>query len=722
MATRANERTLALLASVVEEQPGIAPAAAAERLGVTTRSVRTYVRQFNQLMAGTASIVLAKGAYRLFVDDAARFSAWKGRHQAEASRTPDTPAERVSYLVSDLLSRTDWITLDALAEILFCSRRTVSNDLKQVEAYLASFGLKLEKRPHYGIRVRGSEMRRRVCLANNVLDRMSPALASGEKHSAPNDAQNVPPRKNQAGGGIPGKGRPASPLRHDFRLDVIASCVDAALEEADFHVNSVAYQNLLVHIAIAVERIKAGSFVPLDPENEERIRQTEGWPVAQRLARAIEQALAVKLPDGEVAYIAIHLAGKQVLLPESEGTPAAAAPAGAVCATAACAGGAATYAASAGPGAPPSGAAAAPGVAPTPLPGQNGEPLVVADEAWNLVSAMIEAVRQVFHFDLRNDLELRMNLARHFVPLTVRLKYHMRLENPLLNDIRAHYPLAFSFAREAARVLVDAYGEPVSDDEVSYLALSFALAIETKKAAQQRPKNILIVCASGLGSARLLEIRCREEFGEHLGAIRTADVSQLGSIDFSHIDYVFTTVHIADPLPVPVREVGYFLDEKDVDGLRPLLHAGGAAAKPEAYFSRALFFAHRPAGTREQMLRFLVDEIRQREDVPDDFIDQIRARERSASTAFGNNVAMPHPLVPVGSRTFVAVALADGPVAWGSTSVRAVFLISVSTDETEDLHALYDALLGLTSDAEAISELLADQRFETLQRLLPGNA
>ena len=90
--------------------------------------------------------------------------------------------------------------------------------------------------------------------------------------------------------------------------------MDAALEEADFHVNSVAYQNLLVHIAIAVERIKAGSFVPLDPANEERIRQTEGWPVAQRLARAIEQALAVKLPDGEVAYIAIHLAGKQVLL------------------------------------------------------------------------------------------------------------------------------------------------------------------------------------------------------------------------------------------------------------------------------------------------------------------------------------------------------------------------------------------------------------------------
>ena len=695
MAARVNERTLAVLAGIVEARPGVPLADVASALGVTTRSVRTYVRQFNDLDAAGARIDRVQGGYRLNVDNPSAFAAWRDQHQAEAARIPDTPEERASYLVSDLLSRTDWVTLDTLAGILFCSRRTVSNDLKQVEAYLASFGLTLEKRPHYGIRVRGSEMRRRVCLANNVLDRMSPTLSAGEKRPPSVDASSAPTSENQAGRGSPRKGRAASPLRHDFHLDVIASCVDAALEDADFHVNSVAYQNLLVHIAIAVERIKAGSFVPLDPESEEHIRQTEGWPVAQRLARAIERALEVKLPDGEVAYIAIHLAGKQVLLPEGEG-------AGNVAASSGAAGTSADATVSA------------------PIPGQNGESLVVADEAWNLVSSMIEVVRQVFHFDLRDDLELRMNLARHIVPLSVRLKYHMRLENPLRREIRAHYPLAFSFAREAARVLVEAYGEPVSDDEVSYLALAFALAIETKKAAQQRPKNILIVCASGLGSARLLEIRCREEFGDHLGTIATADVSQLGSIDFSAIDYVFTTVHIEQPLPVPIREVGFFLDDKDVDGLRPLLHAGAGEDSPAQYFSPRLFFPHMPARTREQVLRYLCERVAAQEEVPDDFIEQIRARERSTSTAFGNNVAMPHPLVPVGKRTFVAVGLADGPIAWGDKSVRAVFLITVSTDSGEDLHVLYDALLKVTSDAAAIDELLADQRFDTLQRLLAG--
>ncbi len=684
MAALLNERKLAMLAGIVASQPGISPTAVAKAMGVTTRSVRTYVRQFNDLDAPCARLELTRDGYYLVIDNAAAFNAWFDRRQAECARMLETPEGRVSYLVSDLLSRTDWVTLDTLAGILFCSSRTVSHDLRQVEAYLTSFGLTLEKRPHYGIRVNGSELERRVCLANNALNRMRSAFPQGGASSSHEGRTGAWFRR----GGVPAL------LRNDFHLDLIASCVDQALEETDFHVSAAAYQNLLVHIAIALERIRSGHFVPLDRASEDAIRRGEGWLAAERVAHVIERTLGVSLPEGEVAYIAIHLASKQALLPEQHLVRLAEPGVDAQISDA-------VSFAIESEGAP------------------TGEPLVVSDEVWNLVASMIEVVRQVFHFDFRDDLELHMNLARHIVPLAVRLKYGMRMKNPLRDEIRVRYPLAFSLAREAARVLVETYGELVSDDEVSYLALSFALAVETKKEAQQRPKNVLIVCASGLGSARLLELRCRKEFGNHLGTIETADVSQLGSIDFSTIDYVFSTVHIEHPLPVPVREVGFFLDEEDVDGLRPLLQADVAdQTAATKYFSPLLFFPHMSARTREQVLRFMCERIAAHEEVPDDYIEQIRARERVASTAFGNNAAIPHPLIPVGKRTFVAVGLADGPIAWGDKSVRAVFLVTVSTDSSEDLCVLYEALLGVVSDADAIAELLADQRFEVLQRLL----
>lgn len=87
-------------------------------------------------------------------------------------------------MLNDLLSRVDWITLDDLSEILYVSRNAISGDLKRVEAQLAKFDLKLERRPHYGIRVSGSEMSRRLCLASITLDKLA---EHRERFSEPGD-------------------------------------------------------------------------------------------------------------------------------------------------------------------------------------------------------------------------------------------------------------------------------------------------------------------------------------------------------------------------------------------------------------------------------------------------------------------------------------------------------------------------------------------------------
>lgn len=172
------------------------PAQAAKHFGVSVRTVRTYAAQANQAMTGFASIELERGSgYRLHIVDAERYQAWvAGAAACEA--VPQTPGQRVSYLLNDLLMRVDWITLDALAGILFVSRSAVSNDLKQVEKILADFGLTLEKRPHYGIRVAGSEMARRLCLANIIME------SEAEGAPAVDEAVASLLAGEQAGGGL----------------------------------------------------------------------------------------------------------------------------------------------------------------------------------------------------------------------------------------------------------------------------------------------------------------------------------------------------------------------------------------------------------------------------------------------------------------------------------------------------------------------------------------
>lgn len=616
------------LIDIIEAHPDIDPVDLAERFSVSDRSVRTYVRKTNETLGSCAQIEKRRGGgYSLRILNASAFAALRARDaHAGQDAVPTTPETRVDYLLNDLLSRADWITVDDLASILFVSRNVITSDLRQVAATLERFGLVLEKRPHYGIRVTGPEMSRRLCLANLTLD------------------------------GIIGTGGSAS-------LDVIARCVSESLAEEDFQINSAAYQNLLVHIAVAVERIRANCYVPMEPEHLERLRFTPEYLIAKKVAAAVERELAVELPEEEIGYIAIHLAGKQTLY----------------------------------------------------TPGSDADAnLVISDEVWNVVYRMLEMVWNAFHFDFRNDLELRMNLARHIVPLSVRLRYRMRIDNPLLSDIKQRFPVAYSMALESSCILAEEYGNALSEDEVGYIALAFALAIERQKSERPR-KNILVVCASGQGSARLLEWRYRQEFGTWLDRIETCDVAHVASRDLTGIDYVFTTVPLERKLPVPVREVKYFLDDEDVNSVRRILSGEAAAAAPlAAYFDERLFLGALDAEDKDGALDALCARVAEVHDVPGDFRALVQRREELAQTCFGNFVAMPHPVTPVTTSTFVAVAVLNHSVSWNGQEVRAVFLVSVSSLRDQKLDAFYRGMARLLTSREAIQKLVSNPDFATL--------
>lgn len=642
-----SEQSLRLVRAVLGEK-GRQPADLAAAFGVSERSVRTYVRQANEELAGIACIEKRRGgAYRLLVQDEAALDSWvalEGRRLANG--VPATSAARVAYLMNDLLNRSGWVTLEDLAAMLFVSRNAITADLRQVEERLARFDLGLERRPRYGIRVTGSEMRRRLALANEVL----------HGDCAGGFCESLPP------------------------LDELAACLDEAAARNGLAINSAAYQNLLVHLAIAVCRIREGAYIPLECMEAQRLRDSREHRAAASVVAAIQQRFDVLFPESEVCYIALHLAGKQSLcgVADTPGQPTLV-----------------------GPGA--GDAAGAP---------------VISDEVWDVVARMVDFVWQAYRFDFRRDLELRMNLARHIVPLSVRLRYRMLIENPLLTDTKARFPLAYSMAQDACCVLAEHYGGEPSEDEVGFIALSFALAIERQKTGLPK-KRILVVCASGQGSARLLEWRYRQEFGAYIDDVLTCDVAHVTSQDLTGIDYVFTTVPLGLDLPVPVREVKFFLDDADVRSLRDLLSGRASGTNLARFFDRRLFVGDLEASSKEEAIDVLCGLVEKNRSVDAGFRRLVMRREAAAPTSFGNNVAMPHPLEAVSSETFVAVGLLRHSVRWNEwASAQAVFLVCVSREWDDSLRDFYEAMTRVLADKDKISLLLEKRSWEGLMELL----
>lgn len=633
------------LVTAVEQLPGIGQDDLASRLNTSTRTLRTWVRRVNHSLAGCASIELRRGkGYELRVIDGNGLSAWKSSQGTCVRHAlPESREDRIAYLVNDLLQRSDWVTIDTLATVLCVSRVTISQSLRQVEVLLGDYGLTLSKRPHHGIKVVGSEMDRRLCLASIVAHNRAFA-ASREENGCGVGSEALQERPDAWDGAF------------SDRIRAVTACVDETLAGESFEISSVAHQNLVVHIAVATYRIESGHYVPIEVDNLKRIQRTHEFSLAALIADRIADALGETLPQSEVAYIAIHLASKGLLSDEG-----------------------------------------------------NEGPLVIPDEVWDIVGRMLERVWGCFRFDFRNDLELRMNLARHIVPLAVRMQYRMNLQNPILNDVRVRFPLAYSMASESSLVLEEAYGSRLSADEVGYLAMAFALALDRKKTEPQK-KRILIVCASGIGSARLLEYRVRREFSSYLESVRTCDATEVERQDFSRIDYVFTTVPIRATLPVPVREIRYFLDACDVDVMRRVFECY-EDKDVRSFFDERLFFPHLSLKTKREVLDFLCEQAVEVGGAPATLRGLVETREKAMPTSFGNSVAMPHPFESVGTRTFVTVGLLDKPVIWDErgTQVQAVFLVTFDRSGDTRLDSFFSSLADLFVSERLISALVGDQ-------------
>lgn len=198
------------------------------------------------------------------------------------------------------------------------------------------------------------------------------------------------------------------------------------------------------------------------------------------------------------------------------------------------------------------------------------ENFVMQSEIDRLITEMLEMIYREFHVDFRNDFHLRMELNRHMVPFVLRMKYHMILRNPMLEEIRKNYVLSYTMASQAAIALGEYFQQSISEDEIAGLAEVLELALEQQE-NEQKKFSILIVCASGKTSSEILRYKYSREFKEYIEKIYVCNLYELENFPFEKVDYVFTTVHISSYVPVPILEIGSFLQDNDIDRVRKLL-------------------------------------------------------------------------------------------------------------------------------------------------------
>lgn len=587
-------------------------------MGVSEKTIRNDILSINYKLNNIAFISSKPNSgYCLEIKDKRNFD--KALKECEPD-LPSTPEQRINFIIKLFLKENRYIKTEEIANMLYQSTSTISTDLKEVRKTLQKYHLSLKTKPKYGMILKGEEKHLRE-LESDIL----------HKKNESNDIKSH---------------------------DVIAQILQETIESYNFQISEFAFNNLIIHLVVAIDRIKQGKTITFPSNYYNDLQNKLEYTIAKDIASKINKKLEIKLPESECAYISMHLLGKKL---------------------------------------------------------QNDQENTIIPQEYNeLVQKLLTELSQEYQINFTKDLNLQLALTLHLIPLSYRLKYDLRMENPLLESIKTNYPHAYIIAKSLANSLSKAFNKELSADEIGYLALHINLSME-KEFINVRKKNIILVCATGKGTAKLLEYQYRQKFGNWINRLICCDVNSLKNQDFTDIDFIFTTVPIYDPVPVPVIETGFILDQNETIRIEQNIDDMSSIA---AYFPKDLFFSKIDLHTQEEVITFLIQKAASLYALPDDFEEMIWKREKVFSTAFDNYVALPHPYKPCTKETFASIAILKEPILWNDKLVQIVFLISLSKENDENIQTFYKKLSKILVNNSLLEKLIQNPTYDFLIQTL----
>lgn len=184
------------------------------------------------------------------------------------------------------------------------------------------------------------------------------------------------------------------------------------------------------------------------------------------------------------------------------------------------------------------------------------------------------------------------------------------------------------------------------------------------------------------------------------------------------MDYILTTVHIQEDIPVPVIEISDLFMKGEQHSHLLKYFQSDRQKTLNRYFSEDLFFSHMEEDTKESVLKRLCENAVQRDGIPDDIFEHVMKREEIGGTAFGNYVAIPHPDQPIGEESFVVTRILDHPVLWDGDDVQIVFLIFMKAGGDRNLQLFYRSVSRFLSNKASVQQLLQHQTYDELIAIL----
>ncbi len=337
-----------------------------------------------------------------------------------------------------------------------------------------------------------------------------------------------------------------------------------------------------------------------------------------------------------------------------------------------------------------------------------------------VVKKLLEAIKDKYVLDITGDDELFIGLVLHTRTLVNRLRYAYELKSVVLDPLKNKYPLAFEMSLEFVDYFKDIFNLEIEENELSYIAAYLGAA--TKRLVDNAlAGEITIAVASHLNnsSTQLLITKLKSIYQESINIKGPYYIYEKEKIEQCNPDLILSTVKLKGELGSKVLAVSSFLENEDLASInkylenikRDFIHPK-LPRTMENYFPEELFYFDKDFESKEKVIDFLCESLREKGYVTEQFRDEVIKRERLSSTAFDNLIAMPHSMKRGALKSAVAVVILKKPITWQGQKVQCVFLLSIKEDERKYLIRFFDIIVERLNDKSKIKKIIENDTYD----------
>ena len=422
----------------------------ANHLNVSVCSIKNYVREINEEYP--EAIHSSREGYRLDMELA------KSILDETADHIPQTSEERVIYILNQLINHHQEEAIDIydLCDELFISLSTIKNELQKVKRKLLSTLLYNESNVNF-VNLKS--------LQNSFLD---------------------------------------------IDIPYIKNTVLQIFEDYHYFINDYSLINLVLHITIAIDRIRKNNINTTSIDQQPAVHLHE-YELAEKVAGRLEEHFHITYSKAEIYEMTLLIISRATTIDYKS------------------------------------------------INAANLEDFI-GKECLNLVKELILDINSFYYIDL-SEQEFLIRFALHIKNLLVRSKNNYFSKNPLADGIKTSCPLIYDVSVSLAATIKEKTGISINDDEIAYIAFHLGSALEAQKSLTEKI-TVALYCPSYYDmSLKVTDVIKRYYSDELLITNILTDESDFDKIKDTNL--IITTIPVSVITSIPMIQISIFLNQKD---------------------------------------------------------------------------------------------------------------------------------------------------------------